>query len=156
MTDINPEIFKGLFRQLRDQKLHDYRRQISLQLDKGDQFDRAMDERNQALMVKLKSRTSLYLKKIERALEKIDQGTFGVCEDCDQNISSERLLARPTAKLCIQCKEAEEMVENSIPYSKRSHTLGKSLITDINLNQASLGLDGGAIQPLNIMKIVNG
>lgn len=148
MNDINPEIFKGLFRQLRDQKLHEYRTQLSLQMERGDQTDRAMNERNQALMVKLKARTSLYLKKIERAMEKIDQGQFGVCEECEGPISKERLMARPTASMCIDCKEAQEQTEKSIPYNRRSHTLGKSLVTDLNDAKGQMGIEGGGFQAL--------
>ena len=51
------------------------------------------------------------LQKIEHALLKIDQGTFGICEECDEPISLKRLQARPEAQLCIQCKEAQEKEE---------------------------------------------
>lgn len=49
--------------------------------------------------------------KIELALRKIDEGTFGICEECDEPISQKRLAARPEAPLCIQCKEAQEKEE---------------------------------------------
>jgi RNA polymerase-binding protein DksA len=45
---------------------------------------------------------------IDAALERIDQGTYGVCTRCSRAISSERLEARPWASLCIDCQRAEE------------------------------------------------
>ena len=51
------------------------------------------------------------LKKIDKTLNKIDAGTFGVCERCEEPISIKRLEARPVAELCINCKEEVERVE---------------------------------------------
>jgi len=48
------------------------------------------------------------LKEIDKALEKIEQGTFGICENCGQPIAEERLLAIPYATQCIDCKRREE------------------------------------------------
>jgi len=48
------------------------------------------------------------LKEIDKALEKIEQGTFGFCETCGQPIAEERLLAIPYATQCIDCKRREE------------------------------------------------
>lgn len=48
------------------------------------------------------------LKEIEKALEKIEQGTFGICETCGQPIAEERLQAIPYATQCIDCKRREE------------------------------------------------
>jgi DnaK suppressor protein len=48
------------------------------------------------------------LKEIDRALAKIEAGTFGVCENCGQPIAEERLLAIPYATQCIDCKRREE------------------------------------------------
>lgn len=48
------------------------------------------------------------LQQVEEALERIDQGTFGVCEACGSPIHPERLRALPYARLCIDCKAREE------------------------------------------------
>jgi DnaK suppressor protein len=53
------------------------------------------------------------LKKIERALLKIDEGTFGICEECEEPISIKRLEARPETTLCIRCKEDQERMEKA-------------------------------------------
>jgi DnaK suppressor protein len=145
MSDINPEIFRNLFQQLKLQKLEENDSLMNLELEKGDKFDRAMDERSNALLIKLKSRTSLFMKKIDMAILRIDNGQFGVCEDCDGDISEERLFARPTAQLCINCKESQESIESHLTYSKRSHTLGKNLLTEMTLDKCDLGIDGGGV-----------
>ena len=49
--------------------------------------------------------------KVQKALSKIDDGSFGVCEECGASISPKRLDARPEATLCIRCKEDQERVE---------------------------------------------
>jgi len=51
------------------------------------------------------------IKKINRALERLNNGDFGVCEECGREISEERLKARPMAALCIECKRVEEAEE---------------------------------------------
>ena len=48
------------------------------------------------------------LDQTERALERIDAGTYGVCESCGQAIGKARLMAFPRATLCVQCKQREE------------------------------------------------
>ncbi len=51
------------------------------------------------------------IRKIEHAFNKLQDGTFGICEECGEEISEKRLQARPVATLCIECKEKEETVE---------------------------------------------
>jgi len=107
----------------------------------GDQTDRAMDEREQALGLKLKGRERFYLKKVVDALERIQEGVFGTCQECEKEIELGRLYARPTATLCITCKENAEKVEAQILYHKKSHTHGQTFaqVDIISLpNQRSL------------------
>ncbi len=56
----------------------------------------------------LASREGKYLAHIEQALERIDNGTYGICPDCQKPIPRERLLAVPTATRCVPCKEKAE------------------------------------------------
>ncbi len=95
----------------------------------GDLVDQALGDRDQHLALKLNGRQSFFLKKVATALDKIEKGTFGHCDECDGDISTGRLLARPTATLCITCKEEQENGEQHIPYQKRSHTHGLGLTT---------------------------
>lgn len=77
----------------------------------ADQCDRASLESAGQLNIRIKERESRLILKIELALEKIENGTFGICEDCGEDISVKRLIARPVTTLCIQCKQNEEAKE---------------------------------------------
>jgi DnaK suppressor protein len=77
----------------------------------GDEIDVADREMERLKAIRLRERETRYLKKIEYALKKIEEGTYGICENCGGPISYERLKARPVAIYCIKCKkllEAEE------------------------------------------------
>ena len=80
----------------------------------GDEVDIVSVEKENQMDFRLKARTAIYLKKVRKSLHKIEEGTFGECEECGAEISYNRLLARPTADLCIACKEAEEKEENQM------------------------------------------
>ncbi len=92
-----------------------------------DEIDCQVEDRENVLQLKLDGRKSFYLKKVSEALRKKEEGTFGICQECHGQIEHNRLLARPTASLCINCKEEEERNENHIPYNRKSHTLGVGL-----------------------------
>lgn len=79
--------------------------------DLPDEMDLASSEYLQAFTFRLRGREKNLLDKIQRALERIDGGTFGICEECDEMISTKRLQARPETTLCIRCKEEQERVE---------------------------------------------
>ncbi len=79
--------------------------------DLPDEMDLASSEYLQAFTFRLRGREKNLLDKIQRALERIDAGTFGICEECDEPISVKRLQARPETTLCIRCKEEQERVE---------------------------------------------
>lgn len=77
--------------------------------------------------IRFRNRELFFLKKINKTLDRIEKGTFGLCDDCDDPIAFERLLARPTAELCISCKEAAEHSENNNFFLKKSKSLGKTI-----------------------------
>lgn len=79
--------------------------------DLPDEMDLASSEYLQAFTFRLRGREKNLLDKIQKALERIDDGTFGICEECDEPISAKRLEARPETTLCIRCKEEQERVE---------------------------------------------
>jgi DnaK suppressor protein len=85
----------------------------------GDPVDIASLEINQANLQKIGKRETYLLKKIDLALEKIEEGTYGECENCGEEIAVARLMARPVAQLCIDCKTEQENVERR--YSSRDH-----------------------------------
>ena len=76
-----------------------------------DEMDLASSEYMQSFTFRLRGRERFFLQKIEKALKKIDEDVFGVCEDCEEPISTKRLEARPETELCIRCKEDEERNE---------------------------------------------
>jgi len=81
--------------------------------DLPDEIDLASSEYAQSMVFRLRDREKLLLKKIDKAMLRIDDGTFGVCERCEEDISLKRLEARPVTTLCIRCKEEQEKKEKS-------------------------------------------
>src|SRR6187431_640515 len=85
----------------------------------GDEVDIVSTEKANQMDFRLKARNAIYLKKVRKSLQKIEEGSFGECEECGADISYNSLLARPTADLCIHCKEAEEKEENQLVHKNR-------------------------------------
>ncbi len=81
--------------------------------DLPDEMDLASSEYLQSFTFRLRGREKVFLDKIDHALEKIRNGSFGVCEDCGDAISIKRLEARLETTLCIRCKEDQERVEKA-------------------------------------------
>ena len=79
--------------------------------DLPDETDLAASEVNQNLVFKLRDRERQLLAKIDEAMERIEDGTFGTCMDCEEPIEIRRLEARPVSTLCIACKERQEHKE---------------------------------------------
>lgn len=79
----------------------------------ADDLDVATQDSSSALAKRLLERQNSYLKRVEKTLKKIDEGTYGECEGCGEMISEKRLLARPIAVLCILCKERQEKLEKN-------------------------------------------
>lgn len=78
--------------------------------------DQASAEINRNFTLRLRDRERKLIKKIDSTIEKIDQGSYGICESCGQAIGLKRLEARPVTNLCIECKteqEAEEKLRES-------------------------------------------
>lgn len=92
--------------------------------DLSDESDLTSATLEQGMRVQLRSREALFLKKIDEALAKIQSGTFGTCECCEEDIELSRLEVRPTANLCISCKEAEEMRETRSADGRKSKSMG--------------------------------
>ncbi|MGD8959700.1 MAG: RNA polymerase-binding protein DksA [Desulfobacteraceae bacterium] len=79
-----------------------------------DPTDRASLESDRNFMLRIRDREAKLIKKIKKALERIDNGSFGICETCGEEISIERLRARPVTTQCIECKTKEEALEKSL------------------------------------------
>ena len=81
---------------------------VMSQDDLPDETDLAASEINQNLVFKLRDRERQLLIKIDEALGRMEEGTFGTCLDCEEAIEPRRLEARPVSTLCIACKERQE------------------------------------------------
>ncbi|MBC7386763.1 MAG: TraR/DksA family transcriptional regulator [Cryobacterium sp.] len=79
--------------------------------DRFDEIDQASTDMEQSMRMRLCNRETLYLKKVDQALARIEEGTFGLCDSCEEEIGLKRLEARPTATLCVSCKEEQERKE---------------------------------------------
>ena len=76
-----------------------------------DPTDRASLESDRNFLLRIRDRARKLIVKINEALARIESGTFGICEMCGEDISEERLNARPVTTLCIDCKTEEEEKE---------------------------------------------
>ena len=76
--------------------------------DKGDEIDRASSIMSQGLELRFRNRDAKLLVKVRHALQKIENGTYGWCEETGEPIGVMRLLARPTATLCLEAQAARE------------------------------------------------
>jgi DnaK suppressor protein len=78
-----------------------------------DPSDRASLETDRNFLLRVKDRERKLISKIKEALKRIEDGTYGVCELCGEDISVKRLEARPVTTCCIECKKEEEEQEKS-------------------------------------------
>lgn len=78
-----------------------------------DPTDRASLETERNFLLRVKDRERRLISKVQEAIVRIDDGTFGVCELCGEEISEKRLEARPVTTSCIECKKEEEEQEKA-------------------------------------------
>jgi DnaK suppressor protein len=76
-----------------------------------DTSDQASAEADQFFLLRLREREQKLLKKIDEALDRIANNTYGICERCGGEIGYKRLKARPVTTLCIDCKTKQEEEE---------------------------------------------
>ena len=116
LTQAQIEEFRKILNDKRDRLLAEAKRTLDQEMvieadERMDEVDQASSEYMQAFSFRLRGRERFLLSKIEHAIRKMDDNTFGLCEECEEPISLKRLQARPEAQLCIQCKEAQEKEE---------------------------------------------
>ncbi len=112
MNKLNTQKFMSLFNEIlsdrNGNKLTKQKLETIVAPVKGDDVDIVTAQKSEQLDRRLDERNILFLKKVEQAKQKILAGEYGLCEDCGSDISQKRLLARPTACLCIGCQEEKE------------------------------------------------
>jgi len=79
-----------------------------------DPTDRASLEEDRNFMLRIRDRESKLIKKIKKALVRLEKGTFGICDKCGEDIGLARLKARPVTTQCIECKTKEEAFEKAL------------------------------------------
>ena len=109
---------KTLERQLHDLQM-DFGREIQTMGSPAlaDINDQASLESERSFELRIKDRERKLIGKVQEALKKIGDGSYGVCESCGESIGIKRLLARPVTSYCINCKaemEAEERKEENL------------------------------------------
>lgn len=110
--------FKAILQSLKDELQEDIERTVHTMQDEATVFadpnDRASQESDIALELRNRDRERKLIKKIDESIAIIDSGDYGYCESCGVEIGLKRLEARPTASLCIDCKELEERREKQM------------------------------------------
>lgn len=90
-----------------------------------DEVDQASSEYERSQLLRFRNRDAFYAKKLNKALDRFESDEYGICADCDSDIKFERLMARPTAELCIACKDEAEKEEQGNFIARQSKSLGK-------------------------------
>jgi len=116
LTEEQIKELRELLLRRREKLLEEARRQIedpsNVAFEGGDEIDRADLESDRFITFRIKDREAKLIKKIDYALKKMEEGSYGICESCGAPIPFERLKARPVTTMCIKCKELEEETEH--------------------------------------------
>lgn len=109
------EHFRAILDAWREELIEEVSRTVHTMQDETvnhpDPNDRASQETDMSLELRSRDRERKLLKKINEAIEEINSGDYGYCEKCGVEIGIQRLEARPTATLCIDCKTLDEIRE---------------------------------------------
>ncbi len=111
------EYFRGLLQKKLDDLLGEADKTLEEMTDMDNHFpdptDRASAESDRSFELRIRDRERKLIKKIDKALERIENGTYGICEDCGEEIGIKRLTARPVTTRCIECKSKQEKEEKA-------------------------------------------
>jgi len=109
--------FKEILLKRLDELYEEAERTVAGMTDTEDTFpdptDRATLESDRNFMLRIRDRERKLIMKIREALQRIEDGTFGQCESCGDDIKLKRLKARPVTTLCIECKRKQEAMERA-------------------------------------------
>lgn len=110
------EFFRGLLNQKLEELLTGAGKAVvEMSSSKEEAFpdptDRASHETDRNFLLRVKDRERKLIAKIQEAIKRIDNGVYGICEICGEDISEKRLEARPVTTSCLKCKEEEEAQE---------------------------------------------
>ncbi len=109
--------FKAQLEEMKDKIISDVEQTLTdMTTQNGnipDPNDRATVESDRNFELRIRDRERKLMNKIEEALGRIDDGSYGVCDGCGEDIAVKRLEARPVAKFCIDCKTRQEQREKA-------------------------------------------
>ena len=115
LTDEKTEYFKNSLTQRLDDLMPGMNKPIKdptdLNQNLPDPNDRATMESDINFSLRIRERDTKLMRKVKEALERIENGAYGICEECEEEISEGRLEARPITTLCIECKTEQEIEE---------------------------------------------
>ncbi len=115
LTKKDTEYFKDLLTRRMNELLSEANKTVSIMTDEVQKFpdptDRATLESDRNFELRIRDRERKLIRKIREALQRIEDGTYGICELCGEDISKQRLEARPVTTLCIECKKRQEVEE---------------------------------------------
>jgi DnaK suppressor protein len=108
---------KAILLKLKEDALEEIGKSLKSGTDKpsdetsGDIYDQASNERDRELSLLLGDREREKIRNIEDALTRLEEGEYGICEDCEEEIPLGRLKAMPFARLCVKCKTDLEKLQ---------------------------------------------
>ena len=109
--------FKKKLEAMGEELLSEANKTLSEMTDQSDNYpdptDRASAESDRSFELRIRDRERKLLAKIKSATERVADESYGICDDCGDDISIERLEARPVTTLCIACKTKQEDHEKS-------------------------------------------
>ncbi len=109
------EEFRQILQSQLDELLREAGKTVSEMTDEKTNFpdptDRASLESDRNFELRIRDRERKLIMKIREAMERLDDGDFGICESCEEEIGEARLRARPVTTLCIDCKTEQERQE---------------------------------------------
>lgn len=91
----------------------------------GDEVEASILDYSKSHLLRFRNREVFYVKKIDKALKKFEKNEYGLCDECGYWIKFERLLARPTAEMCIICKEEAERDESNSIMGQQSKSYSR-------------------------------
>jgi DnaK suppressor protein len=106
MTELEVNKFKKILQAKRDELERIVRNRDAITIEKSaDALDEVQHASERELAIRNLDRESNLLRNVRAALRRIDEGSFGVCMHCEEDISPKRIAAVPWAPYCIQCQE---------------------------------------------------
>jgi DnaK suppressor protein len=117
MDKENKAYFKEILEKRLDELFDEAEKTVAGMTDTEETFpdptDRATLESDRNFMLRIRDRERKLIIKIREAMQRMEDGTFGLCESCGDEIGIDRLIARPVTTLCIECKRKQEANERA-------------------------------------------